>query len=263
MVNTSMGVELPYVVKIFKDKYCLECEFDRLIRLNSVPNIPNVIDRGHKYLMFKKIPGMDLFKYLNKFGYLNENQAREICLKVLKIVNDIHKLDIIHGDIKLENIMYDQDTEEITLIDFEILKKTYEYSSPETINEGIREKSYDMWCVGIVMYILLANHHPYDGNKHIMNREKFKIKNQIISHECLDFLKCLINKNKFDRFTSEQALRHPWIRNRKIIIPELRIASKTDVSFTSCHILENVPEKIKTKKQYCWSKKKNKIHPDV
>ena len=60
----------------------------------------------------------DLFEYINKKDYLREDQARQFFKQVVRIVEQCADLDIIHRDIKDENLLIDIETQQVKLIDF-------------------------------------------------------------------------------------------------------------------------------------------------
>ena len=94
------------------------------------------------------------------------------------------------------------------------------YCSPEVV-QGIYDFESDEWACGVMMYILLANIAPFEGEdevtifKNILNQEIDVDKPQFnsISKNCKDLIKGLCNKNTEKRIKSEEALNHPFFKN--------------------------------------------------
>jgi serine/threonine protein kinase len=67
-------------------------------------------------------PGGDLFSYIKKRRRLKENQAKYFFAQILKGLDAIHKQQILHRDIKLENIMIDA-TGSVKIGDFGVSRR--------------------------------------------------------------------------------------------------------------------------------------------
>ena len=106
--------------------------------------------------------------------------ALSIAVQVLTALNYLHGLNILHRDIKLENIVIvkkiegkSYDTPELKIIDFGLSQKlkqqeffsdtylgTLIYMPPEGL-DGILSTNWDIWSLGIMLFILLTNEIPY------------------------------------------------------------------------------------------------------
>ena len=77
------------------------------------------------------VMGGELSDALNLYeqGYLPENQARVYFRQLLDVLDYLHSLKIVHRDLKLENILFQDETKrQIKLIDFG-LSRTIEHGS--------------------------------------------------------------------------------------------------------------------------------------
>jgi calcium-dependent protein kinase len=178
----------------------------------------------------------ELSQYIKKS--FSEKQLAIIFYQILSGLCYLHDNDIIHEDIKLNNIMIkdieeDINTKEeyfwIKLVDFHTanifekniknsknVKKKY-YNSPEALNNDYTKES-DLWSVGVLLHILLVGKVPFDGNtdEDINNKIKNESFNELEprliarSPEVRDLLNKLLEKDKKKRITAEVALKHGW-----------------------------------------------------
>ena len=66
----------------------------------------------------ERVGGVDMFDYLKKQIYIYEDEAKRLFAQVLQAVTECHQLGVVHRDIKDENILIDNKTQHIKLIDF-------------------------------------------------------------------------------------------------------------------------------------------------
>lgn len=118
---------------------------------------------------------------------LNEHQVKNTVEQILRALGYLHRMGIVHRDIKLENVLYENHAKDasIRLIDFG-LSKTFESShvvggfgrtpytmSPEQVTAstagGTKLKEdcvatsakMDIWAVGIITWIMLSGDFPF------------------------------------------------------------------------------------------------------
>jgi serine/threonine protein kinase len=206
------GEKLQWLVKTYENKKYAKIESDNLNSLKKINGIPKVlatnISRSLSYIILSEAPGMDLFEYIDKYGVLSEKKIRVIAKQLLSIISSMHKKRIIHKDIKPENIIYDSETEAITLIDFEE-KYTEDYRSPEQISKKDLTDKCDMWSTGITLYYLYTGDVPFRNEKAILYKTLVFPKGT--SESFKDFLGCLIERNVSLRYSADEALNHFWI----------------------------------------------------
>jgi serine/threonine protein kinase len=114
----------------------------------------------------------DLFVTLNdrSVGRLSSRRVREIARKVVYALAALHDKKIIHNDVKLENVLYEYDTEKIKICDYGLARiigqenlhdGTLEYFSPEKIKQHPYSESFDWWAVGVMLHELITGKHPF------------------------------------------------------------------------------------------------------
>lgn len=127
--------------------------------------------------------GMDLFDYIE----LNENMTRaeiqHIFRQIVDAVAHLHRHNIVHRDIKDENVIVDS-TGHVQLIDFgsaaylkpeqkfDTFAGTLDYCAPEVL----RGNTYtgppqDIWSLGILLYTLIYKENPFYNIDEIMSRD--------------------------------------------------------------------------------------------
>lgn len=126
------------------------------------------------YLITEYIKGNDLYTYLNrvkKGQQIPEREIRNIFGQLIRIVRQLHDMEYSHRDIKLENIMIDLD-HTVYLIDLGFMLKDVlpikstagspEYASPELLSRRpYHGRNHDIWCLGVILYILIYLEYPY------------------------------------------------------------------------------------------------------
>ena len=122
------------------------------------------------------VPGKDLFDHLHDTQV--DLPVMSIMEQLLSRVESYQMHNLSHLDIKLENIIWNVQTEELRIIDFEAMRThsttgflslgtrigTSDYMSPEMSHESKVHRNTDLWNVGLVGYALVMKCNPlYDG----------------------------------------------------------------------------------------------------
>ena len=229
-------------------------ETNLMRRLNH-PNITKILemfeDEEYILIIMEYINGGNLFSFVKKRRKLTEKISKFLFKQIILGIKHIHSQNIVHRDVKLENILIDLNNN-IKICDFgigRILSSPEEllhdqcgtpmYMAPEILTCS-KEKGYkgfpvDIWSAGIALYIMLSGTLPFnvknendsfiDGNnknkkknmalkKVIINNEPKKIEK--ISDNARDLLHGLLNKDPNKRLTCDEILKHPWLNNEEI-----------------------------------------------
>ncbi|OMJ78572.1 hypothetical protein SteCoe_21596 [Stentor coeruleus] len=201
------------------------------------PKIVNYIesfeDKRHYYIVTELCEGDTLYSRLRKIGKFSEKTVLEIMKQVLEGVSYIHSQNVVHRDIKLENILFvSQDRLDLKIADFgnsstfSHIKKpkglcgTLHYLAPEVHKKEYDEK-VDIWSCGILAYMLLTGKSPYReiASKDIITEIDQKIFAELIncctelSDDGRDLLNRMLEKDPEKRISASEALMHNWFNN--------------------------------------------------
>ena len=151
----------------------------RLISNLVHPNIIKIYcyytHENYLYNVMEYAKGGELTQYINTTKDIPEEKIKSIFKQIYDAVKYIHNKNIIHRDLKTNNIVFlDEEKTRVAIIDFgisstfsggDVLKAgTLKYLPPEAF-EGNEKNSIkiDMWALGIILYILYFKTFPFDG----------------------------------------------------------------------------------------------------
>ncbi|XP_038591011.1 myosin light chain kinase, smooth muscle-like isoform X2 [Micropterus salmoides] len=184
-------------------------------------------------MVLEYIAGGELFQRIvdDNFEHTEPTSARYM-QQILEGMKYVHKQNIIHLDLKPENIVcVDTTGTRIKIIDFGLASKveegkplmvmhgTPEFVAPEVINYEPVGLETDMWSIGVICFILLSGESPFQGNsdaetlalvtaaRYEFDEESF----EDISDQAKDFISSLLKKKQRCRLSCAEALAHPWM----------------------------------------------------
>jgi serine/threonine protein kinase len=208
---------------------------EKIIHPNIVRMYNHYENDENIYCFLEYIEGETLYsKIKNNPSGLNEREAFKIFSQIIKAIKFLHNNKIIHRDIKLENFLIkkEKNKEIIKLCDFgwsvqltdEMPKRvttcgTFEYMSPELINEEPYDYCIDVWALGVLLYELLHGKTPFsssDNNdfeeifKNVM-KNNFKIK-ESVSNNCKKLIMKFLKKNPEERININDVENESWFK---------------------------------------------------
>ena len=115
----------PEVFQVAKTLFEKEAiTLQRLGEHNQIPRLFAYFEEGGQfYLVQEFIEGNDLTKEIYSGSKLSENQTIQLLTEILEVLKYVHQQNVIHRDLKLQNIMRRKSDEKIVLIDFGAVKE--------------------------------------------------------------------------------------------------------------------------------------------
>jgi len=190
-------------------------------------------DEDEMVLIFEFLSGGELFERITAEGYtMSEAEVINYMRQICEGVKHMHERNIIHLDIKPENVMCTTSkSTSVKIIDFGLATKldpnelvkistgTAEFAAPEIVEREAVGFYTDMWAVGVLSYVLLSGLSPFAGASDIETLKNVKacdwsfdeeaFKN--VSEEGRDFIRKLLIKQKEKRLSAHECLLHPWL----------------------------------------------------
>ncbi|XP_051866337.1 MAP/microtubule affinity-regulating kinase 3a isoform X4 [Pristis pectinata] len=227
----------------------------REVRIMKCLNHPNIVKlfevietEKTLYLVMEYASGGEVFDYLVAHGRMKEKEARAKFRQIVSAVQYCHQKQIVHRDLKAENLLLDADMN-IKIADFGFSNEftignkldTFCGSPPYAAPELFQGKKYDgpevdVWSLGVILYTLVSGSLPFDGQnlkelRERVLRGKYRIP-FYMSTDCENLLKRFLVLNPSKRGTLEQIMKDRWINAghddddelRPYVEPELDIA---------------------------------------
>ncbi|CAK80415.1 unnamed protein product (macronuclear) [Paramecium tetraurelia] len=196
--NVFLTEDPNYVMKEFKSVHPTSSRLKeaQILELLKGEFVVKLITFTENYLILERLQSLDLFEVV-KSKNLNPQMLKEICKALIRIVNSIHRMQVIHRDIKLENILIDK-AGRLVLCDFgfaEMLTScavkrtvgTQNYMPPElhqesllggfnseNINAQILIKS-DVFSLGVTVFQIILGFQPFVSTKPSANCKLWKL----------------------------------------------------------------------------------------
>ncbi|XP_011672831.1 serine/threonine-protein kinase 33 isoform X2 [Strongylocentrotus purpuratus] len=190
------------------------------------------------YLVMEICDEGELNKLFNHEGVFSEADTRTIIQRLTSAVAYLHKNDIVHRDIKLENILVSKNPDEpsdrlnIKLTDFGLsvvkggvgsdiqnMCGTPMYMAPEVIDNQGYSQQCDIWSIGVIAFLLICGEPPFTGQDEDGLYDSIRKGDldfstdawQRISDEAKNAIQGLLKVDPAHRLTASELLDHPWI----------------------------------------------------
>ncbi|XP_016288010.1 serine/threonine-protein kinase Chk2 isoform X2 [Monodelphis domestica] len=222
----------------------VETEIEILKKLNHpcIIKIKNFFDAEDYFIVLELMEGGELFERVVGNKRLNEATCKLYFYQMLLAVKYLHENGIIHRDLKPENVLLSSQQEDclIKITDFgqsKILGETSlmrtlcgtpTYLAPEVVlsmGSAGYTRAVDCWSLGVILFVCLSGYPPFSEHK-----TQVPLKDQIISGKyklipevwkavsdtALDLVKKLLVVDPKKRYTTEEALAHPWLQDEEM-----------------------------------------------
>lgn len=190
-------------------------------------------------IIMELVEGDHMLGFLLKKKQLPEGQIKKLFYGVCLATRAIHAKGMVHRDIKMENILIVEDgtgnppckltdfglshfVDKIQSEEFTSIKNcgTPGYIAPELVQAGNYSYSYDIFSLGVVLYIMLTSCFPFAGKdqKEIIRRNlKCKLdyaspKLLELSCEARSLISNMIVRSPTQRLPIDRVLSHNWLQ---------------------------------------------------
>ncbi|XP_054438348.1 serine/threonine-protein kinase 33 isoform X2 [Pteronotus mesoamericanus] len=214
----------------------------KIVKHEHIIHLEQVFETPKKmYLVMELCEDGELKEILNKKGHFSENETRWIIQNLASAIAYLHNNDIVHRDLKLENIMVkssfiDANNEmnlNIKVTDFGLAVKKHGrseamlqttcgtpiYMAPEVINAHDYSQQCDIWSIGVIMYTLLCGEPPFIASSEeklfeLIRKGELHFDDPVwdsISDCAKSVLKQLMKVDPAHRITAKELLDNQWL----------------------------------------------------
>uniref|UniRef100_A0A8C8M7Y0 CaM kinase-like vesicle-associated protein n=1 Tax=Oncorhynchus tshawytscha TaxID=74940 RepID=A0A8C8M7Y0_ONCTS len=243
-----------------------------ILKMVKHPNILQLVEvyetRKEYFLFLELATGREVFDWILDQGYYSERDTSNVVRQVLEAVAYLHSLNIVHRNLKLENLVYFNRLKhsKIVISDFHLAKLetglikdpcgTPEYLAPEVVGRQRYGMPVDCWALGVIMYILLSGNPPFydetdddDYENHDKNLFRKILAGDYefdspywddISESAKGLVTRMMEVDQDQRLTAQEAINHEWISGNA--------ASNKNIKDNVCAQIEKNFAKAKWKK---------------
>uniref|UniRef100_A0A8C6VD40 Serine/threonine kinase 33 n=1 Tax=Naja naja TaxID=35670 RepID=A0A8C6VD40_NAJNA len=209
---------------------------EHIIHLEEVFETPKRV-----YLIMELCEDGELKEILQRKGQFSESETRHIIQSLASAIAYLHKKDIVHRDLKLENILVkssdiDEENEmklNIKVTDFGLAVQkmggsesmfqstcgTPIYMAPEVIFAHDYSQQCDVWSIGVIMYMLLSGEPPFMASSEeklfeVIKKGDLHFKQpiwQTVNKAAKNILRLLLKVDPAHRITANELLDCQWI----------------------------------------------------
>lgn len=201
---------------------------DKLLRLWDAYESPTGL-----VIVTEFVCGGELFERIVDDDFvLTESDCAHFMHQICEGVCYLHGKNIIHLDLKPENILcIAKSNNLIKIIDFGLARRlkpgesikvlfgTPDFIAPEVVNYDEISHATDLWSLGVICYVLLSGWAPFTGETDAetfvnVTQAQYDFDEDIfedISEAAKDFIQKLLVKNKDNRMSVQECLKHEWL----------------------------------------------------
>ncbi|WFD36920.1 hypothetical protein MCUN1_003812 [Malassezia cuniculi] len=181
--------------------------------------------------------GGELFDYILAHKCLRERDACRLFAQLVSGVSYLHRKNIIHRDLKLENLLLDRNSN-VIITDFGFANDFSArgndlmatscgspcYAAPElVVQDGLYVgAAVDVWSCGVILYAMLAGYLPFDDDPANPDGDNINLLYKYIMSTPLTFpdyigaeprslLSRMLVPDPTKRATLEEVMAHPWL----------------------------------------------------
>lgn len=234
-IDTVTSQEI--VLKMIGKKAYSPANYKNEVHMHEISEHPDVIklignfETKDHYVLVLEPAKTDLFDVVTSSGPLTEEKAKVLFCGVFKALENMHMKNVIHHDIKLENLVFTEDSK-LKLIDFglaELLgekqtstarKGSNKYLSPEILMGKPHDQKSDVWSLAVALFISVTGQYPFTGDDeyNFTMNVLFSppglalLKDRELSDKFIELLTKMLDKSPEKRPTISQCLESDWFK---------------------------------------------------
>lgn len=216
-------------------------EVDILRKLPPHTNIVQLMDAFEEddwlLLVLELVGGGDLLTALTarEPSRFLEPEAAFVLRQLATGLSFLHGQGVLHRDMKLENVLVATVRREepavfysVKISDFGLSKAvgsglsearstvgTAPYTAPEVLNDSPHDYGSDIWCVGVILYVLLAGRFPFDAGAPTTQNEIQRAVDELEGSEAMKSVVCgLLQLERSHRLCLVSLIRHTLVQDR-------------------------------------------------
>src|SRR3990167_1816121 len=198
---------------------------------HSVTVYKSFVQEGNGYILMDYIPGGNLLSLFTEGTPFTEQFAASIFYKICVAVKELHDLGIAHLDLKLENILVEEENDELVvkLCDFGSslccdLNDSHPfvgrfgsrfYLAPEIMKkQEFYPGKADSWSLGMILHVLLVKCFPVYNQYEEFSLENFTydfLHSRNLSIHAKNLVRSLLCLEACNRPSLDDILSHPFI----------------------------------------------------
>ena len=243
------------------------------IKIHKSVHHPNIVnfehyfeDADNVYILIELCHNQTLHELLRRRKNLTELEVQYYIFQLVKCLQYLHGLKIIHRDLKLANLFISENMQLklgdfglATRIDFEGERKrtlcgTPNYTAPEIL-DGKTGHSFevDIWSIGIIVYILLIGRAPFEANNIKETYKRIRLKNYSfpqnakISKPAKEFIESILLLEPYKRPSLEEILKSDFMNMGVGIpqtMPQSTLACPPNINFIKEYMPDAGPDGI-------------------
>ncbi|KAJ1369714.1 G2-specific protein kinase nim-1 [Parelaphostrongylus tenuis] len=225
---------------------------DREIKSMEHMHHPNIIrlfecveTLTRTHLIVEYACGGELYTYVHERGKLTDADAKQLFAQIVAAVSHMHKNNLVHRDIKAENIMFTEPGI-VKLVDFGFScmipsateqLTTFCGSPPYAAPELFRDESYngpkvDIWALGILLHFMLIGVTPFRGES-VSDLKKSILQGSFtlpmyLDHSSRTLIERMLSMDPYKRPNIEDVKKSIWLRDSQFVSTYLNLLTNQD-----------------------------------
>lgn len=213
-----------------------EYEIYKKFEAFKYPFFPKLIDtfsyKNQSCIVIEYLDGINIYQLIES-GNIPMEKIKSLFRRMVEIIKIFHENNIIYGDIKAENWIYNKTTDRLYLIDFESCKYIYGdkchgtvaylapemFIAPDHLDCIYYDYRADIWSLGVLLYEMIERIQPFDAP----NTDAVYLRIEYIDYKFTkrfcEESKDLISKILVlaeQRITIKEILNHPFLSHKSL-----------------------------------------------